>query len=154
MIKTNNKLPKLELLLTNGETVSLQDYQQNPLVIFFYPRANTPGCTQEGKDFRDLYAEFQKYHCQILGASRDGLKAQQNFKNKYEFPFELISDKSETVCKAFNVIKEKSLFGRLGFGVERSTFLFNNQGVLIQEWRKVKVKEHAKIVLNNLKNSI
>lgn len=149
-MKIGDKLPAVELLLTNNQQIPLQEYPHDLLLLFFYPKANTPGCTQEGKDFRDLYPQFQSLSCAILGASRDGIKAQQNFKKKYDFPFELIADKSETLCNAFDVIKEKTLFGRLGFGIERSSFLFK-QGILIHQWRKVKVKNHAQAVLDIIK---
>ena len=111
------------------------------------PKANTPGCTQEGQDFRDAHGAFSARDTRILGASRDGLKAQENFQTKHSFPFELISDKEEALCKLFDVIKLKKMYGKESLGVERSTFLIDKEGVLRREWRKVKVKGHADEVL-------
>jgi thioredoxin-dependent peroxiredoxin len=141
-------LPDLTVAASGGQTLRLKDYKGKPLVVYFYPKDNTPGCTQEGQDFRDLYPAFQSAGCSILGVSRDGVKSHDNFIAKYDFPFSLISDPDETVCKAFDVIKEKKLYGRTYMGVERSTFLFDAKGKLHQAWRGVKVKGHAQAVLD------
>jgi peroxiredoxin Q/BCP len=117
------------------------------LVLYFYPRDDTPGCTQEGQDFRDLYAQFQASQIQIFGVSRDSVKKHEKFKAKYEFPFALLADEEEALCNVFNVIKPKNMYGKQVRGIERSTFLFDSQGILRQEWRKVKVPNHAQEVL-------
>ena len=119
-------------------------------LLYFYPRDNTPGCTSEGEDFRDNYKFFQKKNTLIFGVSKDSVKSHENFKEKFNFPFELISDPDEKICNIFDVIKEKSMYGKKYMGIERSTFLIDAQGKLIQEWRKVKVKGHAEDVLNSI----
>ena len=121
-------------------------------MLYFYPKDNTPGCTQEGQDFRDLHAEFQAAGAQILGVSRESIRSHENFKAKFEFPFELLSDPDETLCKAYDVMKEKNMYGRKYMGVERSTFVIDPQGMLRHEWRKVKVKGHAQAVLDAVKS--
>jgi len=150
-IAVGQPVPDIELNITGDKTVKLSDYRGKPLVLFFYPKANTPGCTQEGQDFRDAIAKFRRQSAVVLGASRDGLKAQENFKAKHEFPFELVSDKDETLCDLFDVIKLKSMYGKQVRGIERSTFLIDAQGVLCREWRKVKVSGHVEEVLAALK---
>ncbi|MBK1645895.1 peroxiredoxin [Thiocapsa imhoffii] len=141
-------IPDLELPVTGGKTVKLSDYRGQHLVLYFYPKASTPGCTQEGQDFRDAAAEFAAAHTQILGASRDGVKAQENFKTKQAFPFDLVSDTDEALCQAFDVIKLKKMYGKESLGVERSTFLIDAEGVLRAQWRGVKVKDHVAEVLS------
>lgn len=136
---------------TSDTQVTLSSLKGSNTVIYFYPKDSTPGCTTEGQDFRDLYAEFQAMDTEIFGVSRDGLRSHENFKGKQSFPFELISDKDEAVCQLFDVIKLKKLYGREYMGVERSTFLIDKEGVLRQEWRKVKVKGHAAEVLEAVK---
>lgn len=148
-MKIDTPLPTLSVTATNNQEINLQNYNDKTLILYFYPRASTPGCTIESKDFRDLYQQFQDLDCHILGVSRDGIKAQENFKAKHQFPFDLLSDKDEKVCQYFGVIKEKKLFGKIGLGIERSTFLFD-QGLLKMKWRKVKVKGHAQAVLDKL----
>jgi thioredoxin-dependent peroxiredoxin len=143
-----DKLPDLTLPASGGQTLSLRQYRGKPLVVYFYPKDNTPGCTQEGQDFRDLYPQFQKAGCAILGVSKDSVKSHDNFIAKFGFPFALLSDADEALCRAFDVIKEKSMYGKKYLGVERSTFLFDAKGVLCQEWRGVKVKGHAQQVLD------
>ena len=144
-------VPDVELTLTNGKTARLSDYQGKILVLYFYPKASTPGCTQEGLDFKDAIHKFRRQSCVILGASRDSLKAQQNFKNKQEFPFELVSDPDESLCNAFDVIQLKNMYGKKVRGIVRSSFLIDQQGILRQEWRGVKVKEHVSEVLEAVK---
>jgi len=140
-------VPDIDLALTGDKQVRLSDYRGKNLVLYFYPKASTPGCTQEGRDFRDAFDAFAAESTTILGASRDGLKAQENFKAKQAFPFDLISDKDETLCRLFDVIKLKKMYGRESLGVERSTFLIDSDGVLRREWRGVKVKGHVEEVL-------
>lgn len=146
-VATDQPVPDFELPATDGQTFNLADYRGRQVLLFFYPKANTPGCTQEGKDFRDLHGEFSDAGTAVIGISRDGVRAQQNFKEKYDFPFPLLSDKEEEVCNLFGVIKEKNMYGRRVMGVERSTFLIDADGVLRREWRKVKVKGHAQEAL-------
>ncbi len=144
-------IPDIELPATGGHDISLADFRGRALVLFFYPKASTPGCSQEGRDFRDAIEAFRAAGTEVLGASRDGIKAQENFKRKQEFPFELLSDKEELLCKAFDVIKLKKNYGREYLGIERSTFLIDAEGVLRREWRKVKVKGHVDEVLAAVK---
>ncbi|SDB42325.1 peroxiredoxin [Pseudomonas sp. NFACC13-1] len=132
---------------TSGQTISLAALKGKQVVIYFYPKDSTPGCTTEGQGFRDQYAQFQAANTEVLGVSRDSLKSHENFKCKQEFPFELISDKDETVCQLFDVIKLKKLYGKEYLGVDRSTFLIDKNGVLRQEWRGVKVPGHVDAVL-------
>jgi len=141
-------VPDFSAEATSNTQVSLNDLRGKNVVIYFYPKDSTPGCTTEGQDFRDLYDEFQELDTEIFGVSRDGIKSHENFKAKQSFPFELISDRDEAVCQLFDVIKLKKMYGRESLGVERSTFLIDKEGVLRREWRKVKVKGHAEEVLN------
>jgi peroxiredoxin Q/BCP len=132
---------------TSGLTVQLSALKGQNVVIYFYPKDSTPGCTTEGQGFRDHYAAFQAANTLVFGVSRDGLKSHENFKCKQAFPFELISDKDEAVCQLFDVIKLKKLYGKEYLGVDRSTFLIDRDGVLRQEWRGVKVPGHVEAVL-------
>ncbi|MFT5062973.1 MAG: peroxiredoxin Q/BCP [Gammaproteobacteria bacterium] len=133
--------------MTGEQDFSLADYAGKNLVIYFYPKDSTPGCTTEGQDFRDNIADFTKANTVIFGVSRDKIRSHENFKAKQEFPFELISDPEEAVCNLFDVIKEKKNYGKTYMGIERSTFLVDAKGVLRQEWRKVRVKGHVDEVL-------
>ena len=151
-MKTGDKIPNLTLPATGAKDISLASYKGRKLVIYFYPKDNTPGCTQEGQDFRDLYKDFQKSGCEIAGISKDSVRSHENFAAKFNFPFTLLADTDETACKAFDVIKEKSMYGKKYMGVERSTFLFDAKGVLRNEWRGVKVKGHAAEVLEAAKS--
>jgi peroxiredoxin Q/BCP len=144
-------VPDIELPATGDKTVKFSDFRGKPVVLYFYPKASTPGCTQEGKDFTAAINKFRRQSAVILGASRDGIKAQENFKAKQAFPFELISDKDEELCNAFDVIKMKNMYGKKVRGIERSTFLIDEDGILRQEWRKVSVKGHVEEVLDALK---
>ena len=137
----------LELTLTGNRQARLTDFRGRHLVLYFYPKASTPGCTQEGQDFRDAFADFTALNTAVLGASRDGLKAQENFKTKQGFPFDLVADTDEALCRLFDVIKLKKMYGRESLGVERSTFLIDAQGILRREWRGVKVPGHVQEVL-------
>jgi len=145
------KAPALSLALSSGETVALKDFAGQWLVLYFYPKDSTPGCTTEGLDFNALLPKFKKLGATVLGVSRDSIKSHQNFCAKQGFKFDLVSDKDETLCNAFGVIKEKSLYGRKYLGIERSTFLIDPKGVIVQSWRPVKVAGHAQAVLDALK---
>jgi peroxiredoxin Q/BCP len=144
-------VPDIELPATGNKTIKLSDYRGKPLVLYFYPKASTPGCTQEGLDFTAAINKFRRQSAVILGVSRDSVKAQENFKAKQGFPFELLSDKEETLCQAFDVIKLKNMYGKQVRGIERSTFLIDADGILRQEWRKVTVKGHVDAVLEAVK---
>ena len=136
---------------TGGKTVSLSELKGKHVVIYFYPKDSTPGCTTEGQGFRDHYAEFQAANTEVFGVSRDSLKSHENFKAKQAFPFELLSDKDEALCQLFDVIKLKKLYGKEYMGVDRSTFLIDKDGVLRHEWRGVKVPGHVEAVLEQAK---
>ena len=146
-VTLNEPVPDLELPATGDKRLKLSDFHGQRLVLYFYPKASTSGCTQEGLDFSAAYAEFSAANTAILGASRDGIKAQENFKAKQGFPFDLLSDTDEALCKAFDVIKLKKMYGKESLGIERSTFLIDEQGKLIKEWRGVKVPGHVDEVL-------
>ena len=136
---------------TSEKTVSLSQLKGKQVVIYFYPKDSTPGCTTEGQGFRDHYAEFQAANTEVFGVSRDSLKSHENFKAKQGFPFELLSDKDEALCQLFDVIKLKKLYGKEYMGVDRSTFLIDKDGVLRHEWRGVKVPGHVEAVLEQAK---
>ena len=150
-VKINTKVKKFKVSATNELEIDSTDLIGKSYVIYFYPKDNTPGCTQEGEDFRDLYKEFKKLKTEIYGVSRDSLKSHEGFKEKYKYPFELISDTEEKLCSLFDVIKEKNMYGKKYMGIERSTFLINKEGKLSAEWRKVKVNGHAAEVLEEVK---
>jgi peroxiredoxin Q/BCP len=137
---------------TGNKSVQLKSLRGKKVVLYFYPKDSTPGCTTEGQDFRDLHARFKRAGVVILGASRDSLASHEKFKEKLKLPFDLLSDPDEKLCRQFDVIREKSLYGRKFMGVERSTFLIDEKGKLREEWRKVKVKGHAQEVLDSVKN--
>ena len=136
---------------TSEKTVSLSQLKGKQVVIYFYPKDSTPGCTTEGQGFRDHYAEFQAANTEVFGVSRDSLKSHENFKAKQGFPFELLSDKDEALCQLFDVIKLKKLYGKEYMGVDRSTFLIDKDGVLRHQWRGVKVPGHVEAVLEQAK---
>jgi peroxiredoxin Q/BCP len=146
-VSLDRKVPDFSLPATGGETWKLADARGHHVVIYFYPRDNTTGCTQEGIDFRDLHPQFKKAKTEVVGVSTDNLASHEKFKAKYGFPFELLADESEKVCRLFDVIQEKSMYGRKYMGVVRSTFLIDSSGVLRREWRKVKIGGHAQEVL-------
>lgn len=146
-VKLNHPVPNFSAPATSDTTVTLSELRGKQVVIYFYPKASTPGCTTEGGDFRDRKPQFDAANTVIIGVSRDGIRAQENFKAKQDFNFELISDKDETVCQIFDVIKLKKMYGKEHLGIERSTFLIDSEGKLIQEWRGVKVPGHADDVL-------
>ncbi|UTA79198.1 peroxiredoxin [Halomonas sp. XH26] len=146
-VKLNHPVPDFSAPATSDATVTLSELRGKQVVIYFYPKASTPGCTTEGGDFRDRKPQFDAANTVIIGVSRDGIRAQENFKAKQDFNFELISDKDETVCQIFDVIKLKKMYGKEHLGIERSTFLIDSEGKLAQEWRGVKVPGHADEVL-------
>jgi peroxiredoxin Q/BCP len=136
---------------STGDTFTLSEHRGHPVVLYFYPKDNTPGCTMEGAQFRDLHKKFEKLGAVVVGVSRDSLKSHENFKAKMKFPFELIADADEKLCKQFGVIKMKSMYGKQVRGIERSTFLIGPDGKVVSEWRKVKADGHAQEVLNAVK---
>jgi peroxiredoxin Q/BCP len=143
--------PKFNSDCTSNLTLSNEDFKDKNLILYFYPKDSTPGCTTEGQDFRDKYESFKRHNTEILGVSRDSIKSHENFKAKQSFPFELLSDPDEKVCKAFDVMKLKSMYGREYIGVDRCTFLIGSNGKILKEWRSVKVKGHVEEVLNTVK---
>ncbi|MBW7930169.1 MAG: peroxiredoxin [Gammaproteobacteria bacterium] len=150
-IATGRKVPDFTLGATGGKEISLAGLRGHPVVLYFYPRDNTPGCTTEGCDFRDHHAAFRKLGAVVLGVSRDSLASHEKFKAQHEFPFDLLADGDEDLCRLFDVIREKNMYGKKVMGVERSTFLIDADGVLRKEWRKVKVGGHVEAVLAALK---
>lgn len=148
----NQPVKNFELPATNGLSFKLSDYIGKKLIIYFYPKDSTPGCTTQGMQFRDSYSEFQAANTEIFGVSRDSIKSHENFKAKFTFPFELLSDSEELACNLFDVIKMKNMYGKQVRGIERSTFIIDENGVLTHEWRKVKVKEHVEEVLQLIKS--
>ena len=143
----NQVVTDFELPATSGKTFKLSNFRGKTLVLYFYPKDSTPGCTTQGMQFRDHYGEFQKANCEIFGISRDSLKSHENFKAKFTFPFELLADTEELACTIFGVIKMKNMYGKQVRGIERSTFVIDKNGVLSQEWRGVKVDGHVPEVL-------
>ena len=148
MVSVGKRVENFTLPATGDQNLSLSDFNGRNLVIYFYPKDNTPGCTREGQDFRDFYTQFESANTDILGVSRDSVRIHENFRNKHKFPFHLLSDSEELLCKQFDVIHEKKLYGRTYMGIERSTFLIDGEGVLQQEWRKVRVPGHVQAVLD------
>ena len=148
---SGKKCPKFKADATSDKVISNETFKNKDVVIYFYPKDSTPGCTSEGQDFRDNYKKFKKLNTDILGISRESIKSHENFKSKQNFPFELLSDSDEKVCKAFDVMKLKSMYGREYMGVDRSTFLVNSAGKITKEWRGVKVKGHVLEVLDAAK---
>ncbi len=147
----NKTVTDFELPATSDLTFKLSDYLGKNVIIYFYPKDSTPGCTTQGTQFRDFYHEFQATDTEIFGISRDSLKSHENFKAKFSFPFELLSDTEELACNLFDVIKMKNMYGKQVRGIERSTFIIDKKGVLIHEWRKVRVKGHVEEVLTFMK---
>ena len=149
-LEINHVVPNFELLGTSETNFSLNNYLGKLVVLYFYPRDSTPGCTNEGIDFTSLYQDFKKKNVEIFGISRDSIKSHEKFKEKYNFPFELLSDSDEIACNLFDVIKLKNMYGKQVQGIERSTFLIDTEGNLINEWRGLKVPGHAEEVLNSI----
>ena len=147
----NNKVPNFELEGTNNLSFNLANFIGKYIVIYFYPKDSTPGCTNEGIDFKENISKFKKLNAEIFGVSRDTIKSHENFKAKYNFPFELLSDSEEIACNLFDVMKMKNMYGKKIRGIERSTFLISPEGNLINEWRGVKVNGHIEEILEVLK---
>ena len=152
MLELGKKLPAFSLPMSDGASWKTSDAKGSKLVVYFYPKDMTPGCTLEGQDFRDLHPAFKRAKTLVLGISKDSCARHAKFREKERFPFELLSDEDEKVCRLFDVIREKSLYGRKFMGIERSTFLFDDTGRLAREWRKVRVKGHAAEVLEAAKS--
>ena len=146
------KAPNIELPATKNKTINLSHFKGFNVVVYFYPKDATPGCTQEGKDFTKLHRQFSKLNTKIFGVSKDSLKSHNLFKNKQKYTFDLISDEEQKLCKYFDVIKEKTNYGKKYKDIERSTFIIDLKGKIIKEWRKVKVLGHVKAVLDVIKN--
>lgn len=150
-VSIGKKVPQFSAPATGEQTIKLSDLKGKNIVIYFYPKDSTPGCTLEGQDFRDNIRKFSSRNTVILGVSRDKLSSHEKFKTTQKFPFELLSDEEEKLCKLFDVIKEKNMYGKKVIGIERSTFLIDDKGVLRNEWRKVKVQGHVNEVLEAVK---
>jgi peroxiredoxin Q/BCP len=146
-VAIGKKVPAFKAASTGSGALDGRDLAGAPFVLYFYPKDDTPGCTTEGQNFRDRHADFARLGVRVYGVSRDTLAAHEKFKRKHAFPFDLISDPDETLCRLFDVIKEKNMYGKKVLGIERSTFLFDAGGVLRREWRKVKVPGHVDEVL-------
>src|SRR5437773_2101259 len=144
-------VPDFSAAMTGDQTFTLSDFKEKKLVLFFYPKDNTPGCTTESMAFRDLYPQFQQANAEIFGISRDSIRSHEGFKSKLDMPFELISDPDETLCAMFNVMKMKNMYGKQVRGIERSTFVIDGAGILVKEWRGVKVPGHVAEVLDFVK---
>ncbi len=149
-LEINHVVPNFSLTGTSETNFSLNTFLGKLVVLYFYPRDSTPGCTNEGIDFTNLYQDFKNKNVEIFGVSRDTIKSHEKFKEKYNFPFELLSDSEEIACELFDVIKMKNMYGKQVQGIERSTFLIDTQGKLINEWRGLKVPGHAEEVLNSI----
>lgn len=149
-VEIGRVVPDFKAPATGDQTIRLKDLRGQNVVLYFYPRDNTPGCTTEGQDFRDHYRKFRRRKTVVLGISRDSIKSHEKFKEKYQFPFELISDEDEKLCNQFDVIKDKNMYGKKVRGIERSTFLIDEKGKLRAEWRKVKVPGHVEEVLETI----
>ena len=150
-VSMGKAVPNFTLPATGDKQISLKDFKGQNVVLYFYPKDSTPGCTTEGQDFRDNHAKFKRQNTVVLGVSRDSIKSHENFRSKQQFPFDLVSDADETLCKLFDVIKMKNMYGKKVRGIERSTFLIDDKGKLRQEWRKVKVDGHVEEVLAAVK---
>jgi len=150
MLETGAKLPALKLADDTGTEFSTKELLGRPLVVYFYPKDDTPGCTSEATQFRDLSDDFEKKGAVVVGVSRDSVASHQKFKKKYEIPFRLLADVDSKVCDAFGVIVEKNMYGKKSMGVQRSTFLFDAKGKLVRVWPKVSVDGHAEDVLSNI----
>ncbi|WP_173830582.1 peroxiredoxin [Herminiimonas arsenitoxidans] len=147
----NKIVPDFSAAMTGDQTFQLADYKGKKVVLYFYPKDNTPGCTTEGIQFRDLHPQFQQANTEVFGISRDSIRSHEGFKAKLALPFELISDPDETLCTMFNVMKMKNMYGKKVRGVERSTFIIDESGKLVKEWRGVKVPGHIDEVLEFVK---
>lgn len=147
-MKIKDLVPDFKIPSTQGGDINLSDLRGRKVVLYFYPKDNTPGCTLEGQEFNQLHAAFKKANTEVFGISRDSLKSHEKFKKKFDFKFELLSDVEEKVCKIFDVIKEKNMYGRMVLGIERSTFVIDEEGRLLGEFRKIKAPGHAQQILD------
>lgn len=147
MVSVGQRIANFTLPATGDKLLSLDDFRGQHLVIYFYPKDNTPGCTRESQDFRDAHADFEAAGAAILGVSRDSVRSHEKFRTSQELPFDLLSDGDEALCHQFDVIREKNMYGRKYMGIERSTFLIDPEGILVKEWRKVRVPGHVTAVL-------
>lgn len=152
-VSLDKAIPDFSAPATGDKNIQLSDYKGKYVLLYFYPKDNTPGCITEGQNFRDNIAQFERFNTVILGVSRDSVRVHEGFKSKQNFPFDLLSDKEEELCNLFDVIKMKNMYGKKVRGIERSTFLIDPDGVLIHEWRKVKVKVHLDEVLQKLSDT-
>tara|TARA_B100000029_G_scaffold118705_1_gene111812 strand:- start:261 stop:734 length:474 start_codon:yes stop_codon:yes gene_type:complete len=150
-VKIGKKVPEFDLPSTGDKTVKLSQLKGKNIILYFYPKDSTPGCTIEAQNFRDNMRKFSSLNAVILGVSRDKINSHERFKRNQKLSFDLLSDVDEKLCKIFDVIKEKNMYGKKFIGIERSTFLIDEKGILRNEWRKVKVKEHVQDVLQKLK---
>ncbi|MGR9085781.1 MAG: peroxiredoxin [Gammaproteobacteria bacterium] len=150
LMTLGSRAPDIEISSTGNKSINLANLRGRYLVLYFYPKDSTPGCTQEGRDFRDHIDQFEAMGAVVLGVSRDSVRMHENFKCKQDFPFDLLSDPDEILCRTFDVVKMKNMYGKQVRGVERSSFLFDTDGVLVREWRKVSVKHHVAEVLEAL----
>ncbi len=153
MLGVGNRVASLEGVLQDGSILALADMRGRPVVVYFYPRDNTPGCTREAQDFRDLYGAFRKHNCNVIGVSRDSIASHAKFRQRQELPFPLVADADEQWCNAFGVLGEKMLYGKRHIGVIRSTFLIDADGIVAAQWRGTKVSGHAAAVLERLGQS-
>jgi len=153
VLAEGEKLPKLTLLDDEGNTIATTDLLGGPLVLYFYPKDDTPGCTNEASQFRDLYTSFTKHRARIVGVSRDSVASHQKFKTKYSIPFTLLADTDSKLCDAFGVIVEKTMYGKKSIGLQRSTFLIDKTGTVVKVWPRVKVDDHAEAVLEAIEKT-
>jgi len=151
-VSIGKKVPQFSSSATGDQTIKLSELKGKNIILYFYPKDSTPGCTLEGQDFRDNIRKFSARNTKVLGVSRDKISSHEKFKEKQKFPFDLLSDEDETLCRLFDVIKEKNMYGKKVMGIERSTFLIDENGFLRYEWRKVNVKGHVEEVLEAIKN--
>lgn len=152
VLNIGDKAPDFTLLSDKNTSISLNSLQGKKVILYFYPKDNTPGCTKEACDFRDEFSQFAKYNAEILGISKDSADRHDKFKTKYSLPFTLLADTNGDVCEAYGVINKKSLFGKTFLGIQRMTFLIDEKGIIRAIWRKVKVNGHTQQVLNELNN--
>lgn len=150
IVKFNQIVPNFSAIISDNQTIKLSDYHGKNVILYFYPKDNTTGCTQEANDFKEYQEKFESLNAVILGISRDSAKSHHNFRCKYALPFELIADKDGELCQLFDVLKPKMMYGKSVIGIERSTFLIDSAGMLVREWRKVKIEGHCIDVLNAL----
>lgn len=154
MINEGDIAPDFRLISSKGSEVSLSDFRGKYIVLYFYPKDNTPGCTTEACDFRDAHEKFASLNAVVIGVSRDTSASHRKFVDKYDLPFILLSDREETVCTQYDVLKEKKMFGKTGIGIERSTFIIDKEGQVVKIYRKVKVKDHVEEALSFIRDNL